>query len=309
MERRITVVGSANVDMIMKLERLPRPGETVTGGAFRQVFGGKGANQAVAAARAGGDVTFIAGVGDDDFGRAAIQNFQQDGIDTEYIVVAAGVATGCALILIDNKGENSIAVAPGANYALPPSHIDACAETLRASDLIIMQREIPAPTIQAVLSLAEAAGVPVQFNFAPVHTDGLSVSAAMTTLIVNEIEAAMLTGLPVETPEEAERAADALRTQGPACVVVTLGADGAIIVSETVHARVPAFSVIPVDTTAAGDVFCGAFAVAIVEGQSLPDAARFASAAAAICVTRLGAQPSVPRREEIEAFLSSETGR
>lgn len=302
MERRITVVGSANVDMIMKLERLPRPGETVTGGEFRQVFGGKGANQAVTAARAGGEVAFVAGVGDDDFGRAALQNFQQDGIDTDNIVIVPDMPTGCALILIDRDGENSIAVAPGANYALLRSHIDACANLLRDSALIVMQREIPAPTIQAVLAIAEVNDVPVLFNFAPVNTDGLSVSAAMTTLVVNEIEAAMLSGLPVTTPDEAERAADALRAQGPSCVVVTLGADGSVVVSDSVRARVPAFPVTPIDTTAAGDVFCGALAVAVVEGQSLPDAVRFASAAAAISVTRLGAQPSVPRRDEIEAM-------
>lgn len=304
MGERITVIGSSNVDMIMKLERLPQAGETVTGGAFLQVFGGKGANQAVAAARAGGKVTFLSAVGEDDFGRAAVANFQQDGIATEYIVSVSGIPTGCALILIDAQGENSIAVAPGANYALLPEHIEANADVIRDSAMIVMQREIPTPTILRALELAAEFGTPVLFNYAPAQNREVLVSAQMTGLVVNEIEAAMLSGLPVETKEEAATAGEALRRQGPSFVVVTLGAEGAVVVSATGKERVPAFPVTPVDTTAAGDVFCGALAVALVEGNSLPDAVRFASAASAISVTRLGAQPSIPHRQEIEALVT-----
>jgi ribokinase len=305
MEKRITVIGSSNVDMIMKLERLPAVGETVTEGEFLQTYGGKGANQAVAAARAGGRVAFVTGLGDDPFGQNVLKNFRQDGLETDRIVIASGVPTGTALVMFDRRGDNYLAVAPGANYALEPAHMDACADLIAQSAMLVMQMEIPVPTIVRALELASGRGVPVLFNFAPMKTRELPVSGQMTGLVVNEVEAAALTGLSVGDAKQAKTAAQALLAQGPEFVILTLGAEGAHVASRALRQQIPAFPVTPVDTTAAGDVFCGALAVALVEGTPLLDAVRFASAASALSVTRVGAQPSIPRRDEIDAFLNA----
>lgn len=304
MAKRITVVGSSNVDFITQVEHLPAVGETVTNGVFMQAFGGKGANQAVTAARAGGQVTFLACVGADAFGQQMIANFQADGIETDRIAQAQGIATGSALIVVDRNGENYIAVAPGANRALEPAHIEASADLIALSALIVMQMEVPPRTVNRVLELAAERGVPVMLNYAPVSNREVSVSPQVTYLIVNEVEVGVLTGQPVETVAQAQQAAAALRKRGPACVVVTLGADGAWISSDALDRHIPAFKVTPVDTTAAGDVFCGALAVALCEAMPLEEAVRFASGASAISVTRMGAQPSIPRREEIDSFLN-----
>lgn len=309
--KRIAVVGSTNVDRVMRLDRLPAPGETVTDGEFFQAFGGKGANQAVAAARACGDaaaataVTFLTCLGNDLYAPALVKAFLADDIDTDSIVYDADRPTGTALILIDRGGENCIAVAPGANYALSPAHVDACEHILRDSDMVVLQMEIPVGTILRTLEVAERHGTPVLFNFAPARTREVPVSDRLTGLVVNEVEAQMLAGQAVAGVEDAGRAALALLEQGPRFVVVTLGDEGAVVAERgggppTV---LPAFPVTPADTTAAGDVFCGALAVALVEGRPLAEAARFASAASAISVTRIGAQPSAPRRGEIDAFL------
>jgi ribokinase len=304
MEKRITVIGSSNVDMIMKLEHLPAVGETVTEGEFLQTYGGKGANQAVAAARAGGRVAFVTGLGDDLFGQNVLKNFRQDGIETDRILIEKGAPTGTALVMFDRHGDNYLAVAPGANYALEPAHMDACADLIAQSAMLVMQMEIPVPTIVRALELAAAHGVPVLFNFAPMKTRELPVTGQMTGLVVNEVEAAALTGLSVGDAKQAKKAAEALLAQGPEFVILTRGAEGAHVASRDLRQHIPAFPVAPVDTTAAGDVFCGALAVALVEGTALTDAVRFASAASALSVTRMGAQPSIPGRAEIDAFLN-----
>jgi len=307
--RRITVVGSSNVDMIMRLPRLPGAGETVTEGEFSRVFGGKGANQAVAAARAGGRVSFVTAVGAEDPGPALLAAYAADGIDTEASLVApAGVPTGTALILVDSvAGENSIAVAPGANFQLSPEHIDAhCDALLRDSTLLVLQMEIPAPTVAHVLRRAGEFDTPVLLNYAPARALGeVPLDGRVTLLVVNEHEAAALAGVPVGGVGEARAAAEVLLRDGPANVIVTLGPDGSLLVGrDGLREHVPSFPITPVDTTAAGDTFCGALAVALVEGATLPDAARFASAAGALSVTRPGAQPSIPRRAEIDTFLT-----
>ena len=304
MSGQITVVGSSNVDFIMRVERLPKPGETVTNGKFAQVYGGKGANQATAAARAGGEVVFIASVGEDTYGKAMKKNLRGDGIETRTMQFQSGTSTGSALILIDGKGENSIAVAPGANDLLTLEHLEACSGVLRGSALIVLQREIPEPIIAFTLALAEESKVPTLLNYAPIKATETELCDKISILVVNEIEATALSHLPVGNESEAKAAAIALRKFGIKTVIITLGASGSWVCAEDFEALIPAFPVKPLDTTAAGDTYCGAFAAAFVEGKSLPESVRFASAAAAISVTRLGAQPSIPTRAEIDAFLT-----
>ena len=300
MPAKIVVVGSSNVDYIMQVERLPAPGETVGDAVFMQTYGGKGANQATAAARAVGQVTFIAGLGDDAPGRTMRENFQRDGILTDYALTATGIPSGSALILFDRNGDNIIAVAPGANYALTPEHIESCADIIGQAEIVILQMEIPAQVIARTLDIAAEKGVRTLLNYAPVRNLEIAITDKIGVLIVNETEAEALTGIAVQTTGQAETSARELLRRGPKIVALTLGAAGAFVVSEDFAELIPAFLVTPVDTTAAGDTFCGAFAVALAEGKSLPDAARFANAASALSVTQRGAQPSIPRRKEIE---------
>jgi ribokinase len=304
MAGRVVVVGSSNVDLVMKLPRLPRVGETVTDGVFAQVFGGKGANQAVGAARAGGDVAFVSSVGDDAYGSQVIESLKADGIDTRFVFEETGVATGTALIMVGGEGHNCIAVAPGANYRLTPLHVDRAREALAGAAVIGTQCEIPPDTLDRVIALGAELGKPVLLNLAPARAVSDASLARLAVLAVNETEAEFLTGRPVASEADVETVADALRAKGPRTVVLTLGARGAYVAGEGVKALVPGFPVEAVDTTAAGDVHCGALAVALVEGRPLLEAVRFANAAAAISVTRLGAQPSAPGRAEIDALLA-----
>ncbi len=305
MQKKIVVIGSSNTDRIMRVPHLPAVGETVSDGVYSQAWGGKGANQAVAAARAGGGVVFLSAVGADPEGAAMIRSYARDGIDVSRMVIAPDTATGAATILIDAEGRNCIAVAPGANYALRPAHITENAELIGSAAYLILQREIPVDTTRAVLELAASADVPVLFNFAPVRVDDVPVSPAMTGLVVNENEASALTGVSVTDADSARAAGEILLTQGPRFVVVTLGAEGAYVLDTGGYRElIPAFRVTPVDTTAAGDTFCGVLAVALSEGGTLADACRFASAASALSVMKTGAQPSIPYRAEIEGLLA-----
>jgi ribokinase len=303
MAGRVVVVGSSNVDLLMKMPRLPKVGETVTGGVFAQVFGGKGANQAVGAARAGGEVAFVGCVGDDAYGGQVIESLKADGIDTRFVFEEKGVASGTALIMVGADGRNCIAVAPGANDRLTPAHVDRAREALAGAAVIGTLCEIPPETVDRVIALGAELGKPVMLNLAPARAVSDASLARLACLAVNETEAEFLTGLPVESESDVGKVAEALRARGPGTVVVTLGARGAYVAAEGVRALVPGFPVAAVDTTAAGDVHCGALAVALVEGRPLLEAVRFANAAAAISVTRLGAQPSAPARAEIDALL------
>ncbi|MGD0536603.1 MAG: ribokinase [Verrucomicrobiota bacterium] len=303
----IIVIGSSNTDMIIQLDRIPRPGETILGGEFSTAAGGKGANQAVGAARAGGKVTFVARVGRDMFGDQAVAGFQRDGIVTDFVFRDQSAPSGVALIFVAKDGENSIAVAGGANSKLSPADVRKAKRAIAGASAVVMQLETPLETVQAAAEIAAKAGVRVILNPAPARPLPDSLLKLVSILTPNETEAELLTGIKVTDDTSAAQAADKLLAKGVQAVILTLGARGAFVATKESKQLVPGFKVKAVDTTAAGDVFNGALAVALSEGRSLLEAARFASAAAAISVTRLGAQPSAPMRKEIEKVLK--TGR
>ena len=305
MKNRIVVIGSSNVDLLMKMGHLPERGETVTDADFMQVYGGKGANQAVAAACAGGNVSFVNCVGEDAYTPQMVQNFKEDGIDTRFVFRESGIASGHALIMIDENGMNYLSVAPGANYRLTPAKIDESMPAIDEAAIIVMQYEIPEETIKYVIDLANEKNIPVLWNVAPARAFDFSYIPKVNMLVLNEVEAGFLAERPVKNHTDAKKAAEILIAKGVEKVIITLGEQGAFVVTKDEKLNVPSYKVDAVDTTAAGDTFCGSFAVAIVEGKSLKDSLRFANAAAAISVTRMGAQPSAPGRKEIEIFLSA----
>jgi ribokinase len=302
---RILVIGSSNTDMVLEVQRLPAPGETVLGGGFSMAAGGKGANQAVAAARAGGDVSLIARVGDDAFGRQAVEGLRQEGIDLTYLVRDPDAPSGVALIFVSRKGENCIAVGPGANGRLATADIERAARAFAAAAVVVAQLETPLETVLAAATQARNAGATFVLNPAPAQPLPDALLQAVSILTPNETEAERLTGIPVDGLDGAERAARALREKGVGTVIVTMGSKGALVCRPSCTEFVPAFSVQAIDTVAAGDTFNGALAVALGEGRPLLDAVDFANAAAAIAVTRRGAQASCPARAEIERFLQS----
>jgi ribokinase len=302
----ILVVGSSNTDMIIKVERIPKPGETILGGEFASAAGGKGANQAVGAARAGGAVTFIARVGQDMFGDKAVAGFIADGINVEYVVRDPASPSGVALIFVGQNGENSIAVASGANANLTPADLRKAKNAFRQSNVVVLQLETPLKTVEAAAELAAMADARVILNPAPARPLPDELLQRVYLLTPNESEAELLTGMPVNDEAAAAKAADALLARGVHNVIITLGARGAFVAGRRARGLVEGYKVKPVDTTGAGDVFNGTLAVALAEGKSLLDAARFASAAAAISVTRLGAQTSAPRRDEIDQLLTAD---
>jgi ribokinase len=305
--KKILVVGSSNTDMVIRVSRIPKPGETVLGGEFTMAPGGKGANQAVAAARAGGHVTFVARVGDDVFGERAIANFQADGIETRFVIRTPDAPSGIALINVDGRGENSISVASGANACLSAGDIERADEAFAAADIVLLQLETPMETVRAAAIRARDRGVPVILNPAPARPLDDDLLRLIAVLTPNEHEAEFLTGIPVRDESGAREAAVRLRARGVVAVVITLGERGAFASSPEFEGLVPAFKADPVDTTAAGDVFNGALAVALAENEPIKESLHFASAAAALSVTRPGAQPSAPTRAEIGAFLRANT--
>ena len=303
MSKKIVVIGSSNTDMILKVEHIPKPGETVIGGTFSTAAGGKGANQAVAAARAGADVTFVARVGTDMFGIQAIEGFVKDNINVNHVLKDTDQPSGVALIFVDDKGENSIAVASGANGKLSPADIYAVREAIAEADVVVMQLETPLDTISEAVAIADQAGVKVILNPAPAQPLDEEILSKVSVLTPNETEAEMLTGITVKGDADVRKSAEVLRKKGIGTVAITLGPRGVFVNGGGLNELVPGFEVETVDSTAAGDVFNGALAVALAEGKSLNDAVRFANAAGAISVTKLGAQPSAPTRQEIVAFL------
>jgi ribokinase len=302
--KKIVVVGSSNTDMVIKTPRLPKPGETIIGGEFFMAAGGKGANQAVAAARAGGDVHFVARVGDDTFGRQALDGFVHDKIHVEHIVQDKGASSGVALIIVAPDGENSIAVASGANARLGVADIQRAKDIIAAADIVLMQLESPFEAVIEAAEVASAAGIPVILNPAPAQVLGDEVLRLVSYLTPNKTEAEIMTGITLIAKADLDKAAGFFLDKGMKGVLITLGPKGVYVATSEKKEVVPAFKVTPVDTTAAGDAFNGALAVSLAEGKDLFEAARFGNAAAAIATTKLGAQPSLPLRKDIERLMA-----
>lgn len=303
-KNRIVVVGSSNTDMIVQMARLPKPGETILGGSFSIAAGGKGANQAVGAARAGGHVVFVARVGQDMFGRQAVESLVRDGIDVRYVFKDRTTPSGVALIFVGKDGENCIAVASGANGRLSSADVKKAKAAFVGARFLLMQLETPLETVWTAAQLAAKAGVRVILNPAPARSLPSKLYKHISLLTPNETETELLTGIKVTNVADAARAAVRLLAKGVQTVIITLGRRGAFVATKEGKYLVPGFKVRSVDSTAAGDIFNGALAAALSEDKPLPEAVRFANAAAAISVTRLGAQPSAPGRKEIESFLS-----
>ena len=303
----VLVVGSSNTDMIVKAARIPKPGETILGGEFATCAGGKGANQAVAAARAGAKVTFIGCVGLDMFGERAVVGLKAEGINVGYVVREKSRPSGVALIVVSSRGENSIAVASGANANLCPADLRKARSAFRDAKVVLLQLETPLETVRVAAEMANEAGVPVILNPAPAQPLPTALLKRVYLLTPNESEAEILTGIRVRNESAATQAAAKLRARGVENVIITMGARGAFLATKNFRGLIRGRKVEAVDATAAGDVFNGALAVALAEGKSLIEAAHFANAAAAISVTRLGAQTSVPRRREIERLLGTKS--
>ncbi len=304
----IVVIGSANEDLVVSASRLPRPGETVLGDEFQTFFGGKGANQAVAALRAGRGntrVSFIGNVGADERGDRYIQYLESEGLDVSMLGRDKELPTGVALIVVGPEGENLITVAPGANGRLRPADIEAAGDAIRGAQVLLAQLEVPQEAVETAFRLAAGAGVKTLLNPAPAPQG--TISNALLTLtdviVPNRTEAETLTGLEVGSVESVRAACAALRDSGVDGVVITLGGDGAVYASSEGEGHLRAPGIKAVDTTGAGDAFCGALAVGLAEGNDLSGAVRLAAAAGALCCTNRGAQPSLPAREAIESLL------
>ncbi len=302
--KNIVVIGSSNTDMVVKTSHLPAGGETVLGGDFFMNAGGKGANQAVAAARYGNRVVFVAKTGDDLFGAQVREAMRQDNINTDYVFVDKEHPSGVALITVNQQAENCIVVAPGANAHLTPADIDAAADEIRGASVVLMQLETPIATVEYAAQMAADAGVPVILNPAPAPTEPLSEELLKNLFLItpNESEASRISGITVKDLASAQLAAKAIYDMGPKNVIVTLGSDGSLVYDGAMFMRVEAMKVDAVDTTAAGDTYNGVLASVIAEGRTLIDAVHEANVAAAISVTRMGAQPAAPTREEIIQF-------
>lgn len=297
---KIVVLGSSNTDLVVRTDRMPLPGETLLGDRFMMTAGGKGANQAVAVARLGDGVTFIAKVGRDMFGDNAVTGYEKEGIDTRTILRDDTAPSGIALITVDAQAENSIVVVPGANNNLSKADVDALRDKIESAQYLLMQLETPVAVVAYAAQTARRAGVKVILNPAPAAELPAELLDGLYMITPNRTEGQMLTGIEITDWESAERAAQALIGKGVQNVVLTLGSQGALVCDGRSFERIPAQKVKAVDTTAAGDTFNGAMCVALSEGASLSDAVRFASRASAIAVTRLGAQASIPYRKELD---------
>ena len=297
--KKIIVIGSSNVDMVVRTSHLPAPGETILGGEFFMNQGGKGANQAVAIKRLGGNLIFMAKLGNDVLGRQTVGYFKKEGIDTRYIALDEDSASGVALISVDDHAENSIVVASGANMLLNEQDVDKMLEEMCEGDILLMQLEIPLQTVEYAARKAFGKGVKVVLNPAPARSLPKELFRHLYMVTPNRIEAEMLTGIKIANDADVEKVAEEICAMGVKNVIITLGSKGCLIREEGVSYRIDAFKVEPVDTTAAGDTFNGALCVGLSEGMDLKQAAVMASKASSIAVTRMGAQSSIPYREEL----------
>ena len=300
MTSRVVVVGSFNMDLTTTVARMPCPGETVLGDVFTTGPGGKGSNQAIAAARLGAHVTFVGRIGTDAFGEAALAIWARDGVDTHFVIRDPDHATGVAPIFVDKTGENMIVVALGANLALSPADVDAAADAIRSADILLTGLEIPVETAAHALKIAKAAGVRTILNPAPAQPLTQEMLLTADVLTPNESELEILSGLAID---DVEQAANLVRTHDDQHVVVTLGSQGAVYFGPGGQGVVPVFPVNVIDTTGAGDAFNGGLAVALSEGLHMAEAVRFAGATAALCVTKRGTAASMPARAEVDALL------
>jgi len=298
----ILVIGSLNADLVVRAPRFPAPGETISGGDLAVIPGGKGANQAVAAARQGAQVAMLGRVGSDSFGPALIRNLQQNGVDASR-VHADPSATGAAIIVVDADGQNSIVLSPGANARVTPADVDAF--PFQGVDTLLLQFEIPLETVMHAASLARRNGLRVILNPAPARRFPDSLLADVDILVPNESELHLLTDMPVSDAASAEAAAKTILAKGVKTVIVTLGGDGALLITDRQATHIPAYEVDVVDTTAAGDAFIGGLAAALFKGKSLEEAVRYGNACGALATTKFGAQPSLPMVEEVHQIMSS----
>ncbi|MBI5858059.1 MAG: ribokinase [Sphingobacteriales bacterium] len=297
--KKIFVIGSSNTDMVVKSKKLPSPGETILGGTFFMNAGGKGANQAVAAARLGGHVTLITKVGDDIFGKQTIEGLKKENINTDYVFTDKTAPSGTALIMVNEDGENCIVVAPGANSQLLPADIEQV-KNISEAEIILMQLEIPIETIIAVARKAKANNQKIIINPAPAQKLDDELLNGLFLITPNETEAVLLTGIKVEDETTASHAANIFLNKGVQNVIITLGKQGAYFQNKNLKLKIDAPSVQAMDTTAAGDTFSGAVSVALTEGMNWENTIKFAIEAASISVTRMGAQASVPYRNELD---------
>lgn len=305
---RVVVVGSLNLDLVTTADRRPNAGETLVGRSFATFVGGKGLNQAIAAARLGAHTSMVGRVGQDAFGQRLRRALAADAIDDAFVQDDADASTGTATIIVDAQGDNSIIVVAGANGRLSLADVEQAADAIRAADVLVMQLEVPLPTVQRAAEIARAAGVRVLLNPAPAQPLPDDLLRLVDVLVPNESETALLTGQAVSDNASAARAAQALLQRGVGAVVLTLGPRGALLATAAQTERIPGYRVQVVDTTAAGDAFCGALAVQLASGQPLPAAARFANAAGALATTVLGAEPAMPRAEAVRAFVAQQHG-
>ena len=304
---RIAVLGSINIDLVVRCPHLPAPGETIIAGESLEIPGGKGANQAVSAARAGGDVSMIGRVGDDAFAGTLLENLRRENIDTSQVGETDDCASGLAVVAVEASGENAIMVVPGSNGRVSPTDVLAAADVIRGADVLLLQLEIPLDAVIAASEIAADSGVPVILDPAPMPASLPSQILSVDFVCPNRSEASAIVGRRIETVDAARDAAAPLHQQGARNVIITLGGDGAVVSDGDLVEWIKAFPITPVDTTAAGDAFAGAFAVRLADNASLIEAARFAAAAGAIAATRLGAQVAMPTRSEIEQLVGSKS--